>query len=120
MKSNRIFPTSNLGKMEDDMGLETALKKARRLQQRKAVTDVADRVMSEVKIEIKKEEEVTGSEFIATFEEDAAEQTIILNETAEFCRNLGARAISAQAESRQGPADIEERLMLTSWILKTR
>ena len=80
---------------EDDMGLEMALKKARRIKQKSHVIkkDVVDLVLAEPKIK-REEEDVTGSEFIATFEEHQSTMMggkIILNETAEFCRNLGAR-----------------------------
>merc|ERR1719507_1462310 len=80
---------------EDDMGLEMALKKARRIKQKSHVIkkDVVDLVLAEPKIK-REEEDVTGSEFIATFEEHQSSVgggKIILNETAEFCRNLGAR-----------------------------
>merc|ERR1719471_1874115 len=80
---------------EDDMGLEMALKKARRIKQKSHVIkkDVVDLVLAEPKIK-REEEDVTGSEFIATFEEHQSSiggGKIILNETAEFCRNLGAR-----------------------------
>ena len=77
------------------MGLEMALKKARRIKQKSHVIkkDVVDLVLAEPKIK-REEEDVTGSEFIATFEEHQSTMMggkIILNETAEFCRNLGAR-----------------------------
>ena len=86
---------------EDDLGLELALSKARRLKQKKVVKDGAERILEAVKQEprIKQEEEdVTGSEFINTFEEQNLTGTIILNETAEFCRNLGARHMSEMQE----------------------
>ncbi len=39
-----------------------------------------------------------GSEFISTFEDVANQGTIILNETAEFCRNLGSRQMTRELE----------------------
>lgn len=71
-----------------------------RLQQKKVVADAADIVISGIKEEPIKQEDFTGSEFIATFEEDNQKNAIILNETAEFCRNLGARQVILKEEKR--------------------
>lgn len=63
---------------EDDQGLEKALAKARRLKElrsasrKRGVFDPADLISMEVKPEIKTEteEQMTGSEFISTFDDD--------------------------------------------------
>ena len=97
---------------EEDLGLELALKKARRLKQRSNMrtNDPADLIKADMP-EIKTENDDDavdmghGSEFISTFEDlPAAQQTeskeLILNETAEFCRNLGARQFNEFAEMK--------------------
>ena len=63
---------------EDDSGLEKALAKARKLKEMRAasrkvgVFDPAELIASQVKPEIKQEteEEMAGSEFISTFDDD--------------------------------------------------
>ena len=99
---------------DEEQNLDAALEKARRMKQsllaaRAAATEeeaasdlAAERVLREVKSEpVKTEEEdaTAGSEFIPTFEDQqAAGSSIILNETAEFCRNLGSRQMSHEME----------------------
>jgi U4/U6.U5 tri-snRNP-associated protein 1 len=87
---------------EDDMGLEMALTKARRLKQRSKQTDNvkidnADLILAEPKVK-QEEEGLTGSEYIATFEDQQESGKLILNETVEFCRNLGSRQLNEMAE----------------------
>lgn len=81
---------------EDDLQLQKALARTRRLKQRVAAAatgegeeDVADKVLkltSEMPAEL---EPSSGAEFIGTFSDDK-KSNIILNETSEFCRHLGA------------------------------
>ena len=86
---------------EDDEELANALQRTRRQRQKE---DVVDRIM-QVKQKIKEEQDedmTAGSEFIPTFEDDQRDEGgIILNETAEFCRNLGARQMSLIHEQQQ-------------------
>lgn len=100
-------------KLEDegDMGLEAALNRARKLKQKRENTDVAEQILEEIKAEPKvkqeTEEDLTGSELIGTFEEEEDGQQgrfgkpLIMNETVEFCRNLGARQFNDQFERGQ-------------------
>lgn len=100
---------------EDDLDLAIALQKARRLKQKSnRQKDVADLIKEEVEKNptIKQEQsELTGSEFISTFDDDTAikgNKQIILNETAEFCRNLGARQVSYETASKSKPHTQDE------------
>ncbi|TRY71736.1 hypothetical protein TCAL_08157 [Tigriopus californicus] len=100
-------------KLEDegDMGLEAALNRARKLKQKRENTDVAEQILEEIKAEPKvkqeTEEDLTGSELIGTFEEEEDGhqsqfgKPLIMNETVEFCRNLGARQFNDQFERGQ-------------------
>ena len=95
---------------DDDLDLQFALNKARRLKQRKQF-DNDDRNAKfleenglntikketvdndddeEVKDEFQSLDQSTGAEFISTFADDKQTSNIILNETSEFCRHLGA------------------------------
>ncbi len=78
---------------DDNRDLELALKKARRLKQKRTVEeDKTARLIEENRQYIKDEPEyeTTGAEFINTFTDDKTNSNIILNETSEFCRHLGA------------------------------
>ena len=57
---------------DDDLDLHNALKKARKMKQKK---DVAEKILEDVKVEIKKEDDdiYNGSEFIPTFAEEENE-----------------------------------------------
>jgi U4/U6.U5 tri-snRNP-associated protein 1 len=100
---------------DDNVDFQDVLKRAKKLRARRgAAADLADQLLAESKtLNIKKEaddhEDTSGSAFIATFDDDAeAQSRIILNETAEFCRNLGARSLSSGDEfwrsSAPGPS----------------
>ena len=83
---------------DDDLDLQFALSKARKLKQRKQFDeDRTAKLLEENGLTIKDEpeedifgQESTGAEFISTFADDKQNSNIILNETSEFCRHLGA------------------------------
>jgi len=87
---------------DDDRELQLALRKARKIKQKKRVIDNDDRaaaLLQENGLTIKSEPDAddeiegsTGAEFINTFADDKNfnSQFITINETSEFCRNLGA------------------------------
>jgi U4/U6.U5 tri-snRNP-associated protein 1 len=81
--------------LDDDLDLQRALRKTRRLKQRKQI-DEEIRAKHEqhdlkMKEELEDENESTGAEFINTFADDKTiNPNLILNETSEFCRQLGA------------------------------
>ena len=84
---------------DDDMDLQAALRKARKLKQRKQFDEdrtaklLEENGLTTVKDEPDNDElghESTGAEFISTFSDDKQSSNIILNETSEFCRHLGA------------------------------
>lgn len=77
----------------DDVSLQSALGKARRMKQLKdRARDQAEKVaqIAAKTANLKEEHLVSGAEFIQTFEDDKRKGKIIMNETSEFCRNLGA------------------------------
>ena len=80
---------------DDDLDLQLALRKARRLKQRKRNVQEEDDHAAKL-IEAIKDEPIdvsTGAEFIQTFDnEKLASSNIILNETSEFCRSLASRS----------------------------
>ena len=92
---------------DDDLDLQFALNKARRLKQRKQFDhDRTAKFLEEnglhtikketvdddddIKDEFQSLDQSTGAEFISTFADDKQNSNIILNETSEFCRHLGA------------------------------
>lgn len=75
---------------DDDCELQNALSKARRLKQRVKVEDVGDKILETLKVEKEDSSLTSGAEFINTFSDDQPSNNIILNETSEFCRHLGA------------------------------
>ena len=101
---------------DDDLHLQRALKKARRIKQRKNIfeEDRTAKLLEENGLTIKDEpvdgESSTGAEFINTFEDDNLKnQFITINETSEFCRNLGAwRSHEASGLGNKVPKEIRE------------
>ena len=75
---------------DDDLELQKALKKARRIKQKKLISE-EDRTAA-LMIKDEPMESDTGAEYINTFADDTNtnSQFITINETSEFCRNLGA------------------------------
>ena len=76
---------------DDDLDLQLALRKARRIRQRQVVKDEDHTAKLIEAIKEEPIDESTGAEFINTFENDQKiSSNIILNQTSEFCRSLGA------------------------------
>ena len=96
---------------EDDLDLQLALRKARRLKQRKK-NNVQDEDHAAKLIEAIKDEPIdvsTGAEFIQTFDnEKLSGSNIILNETSEFCRSLASRSYEGTGLGDSVHQDIRE------------
>ena len=80
---------------QDDVGLQRALVRTRLLKRRAREEDFGTKFAAEIAAAGPADDEAingsTGAEFIGTFADDAASnRQIILNETSEFCRHLGA------------------------------
>jgi len=79
---------------QDDIGLQRALVRTRLLKRRAREEDFGAKIAAEIAAAPVDDEAIngtTGAEFIGTFADDAASnRQIILNETSEFCRHLGA------------------------------
>jgi len=76
---------------EDDLHLQLALKKARKIKQKRNVSLKPEDLIDQIKEE-PDEAETNGAEFIQTFADDRqwSNNVITMNETSEFCRQLGA------------------------------
>ena len=96
---------------EDDLDLQLALRKARRLKQRMK-NNVKDEDHAAELIEAIKDEPTdvsTGAEFIQTFDnEKLSGSNIILNETSEFCRSLASRSYEGTGLGDSVHQDIRE------------
>jgi len=103
---------------DDDRDLQLALKKARKIKQKKHIgDDHAATLLEQSGLTMKQEPEEddieasTGAEFINTFEDDKNfnSEFITINETSEFCRNLGAwQAHGASGLMNHVPKEIRE------------
>lgn len=101
---------------ETDLDLQLALQKARKIKQRKRFLDedrtaklMEENGLSMIKTE--PENESTGAEFINTFADDKNTNfnVITMNETSEFCRNLGAiRSYEASGYTDKVPKEIRD------------
>ena len=116
---------------DDDRDLQLALKKARKIKQKKFISDDhAATLLEQSGFTMKQETEdddleaSTGAEFINTFEDDKNlnSEFITINETSEFCRNLGAwQAHGASGLMNQVPKEIREfEDEMTDYSRKTR
>ena len=73
--------------------LQRTKNRLKNLKKSSVEEDVAERVLKMTKIQpqVNPKYDNTGAEFIGTFADDTATNSnIILNETSEFCRHLGA------------------------------